>query len=311
MDQAISLFAQAGSGRYIQFQPSFRHKAVILPSNGSWVVCHSLEESHKRLEAATLFNKRVVECKIGCRLLADAPQWKLQHHSGYPSSLWELVSKSGMSLVELEKLAQECIVETCTKSELMSLILPAATKAVDTTATALQLADALGITRKAGIEVLELADAFVVRDRLLHVLTETRRVQEFVAHSCEELSTGAGEGNNTTSVLQTMGILMAHSHRSCSKLYDCSSVQVDRLQEACMGAPGAVGSRMTGAGWGGCVISLVETKEVPDFCNHVRKHYYATLPEESLKNTNAESDYLFVTKPSQGSQVFIGGELAI
>ena len=310
MDQAISLFAQAGSGRYIQFQPTFRHKAIPLPGGGSWVVCHSLEESHKRQDAATLFNKRVVECKIGCRLLADALQWKQHHPQGYRSSLWELVGKSGMSLIDLENVVRGSIVEKCSKDELMSLVLP--DKAIASDATSLtekmqHLAADLGIVRNAGIEVLEVADSFLVRDRLLHVLSETRRVQEFVSCSCEELT--SGQGDTSTTVLQTLGILLTHSHRSCSKLYDCSSAQVDRLQQVCLQAPGAVGSRMTGAGWGGCVISLVETVQVEGFCNHVREHYYESLPSGTFsKSTNNEADYLFVTQPSQGSQVFIVGK---
>ena len=307
MDQAISLFAQAGSGQYIQFQPTFQHKAIPLPKNGSWVVCHSLEESHKRHDAATFFNKRVVECKIGCRLLADALDWKLHHGEGYPSSLWELASKSGMSLIDLERIVQESIAETCSKDDLVSVVFPGKETPQDKLVQ--RLAADLDIVREAGIEVLEVAESFQIRDRLLHVLSETRRVQEFISHSSEDptFHQKFDSTTSTPSMLQSLGVLMNNSHRSCSKLYDCSSVQVDKLQQICLQAKGVVGSRMTGAGWGGCVISLVDTAHVKSFCNHIRKHYYETLPRH-LISTKTESDYMFVTLPFQGSQVFSVGK---
>jgi len=299
MDQAIALFAQAGSGCYIQFQPSFCHRLIPLPEGASWIVCHSLEESHKRHDAATLFNKRVVECKIGCRLLADAINWTDHHNKNYPTSLWELVSKTGMSLVELEKIVTEDIAECYSKKELNSLILQASEM---DTETPTRLAAELGITRQAGIHVLELADSFFVRDRILHVLSETRRVQEFVSLVSSQHETN--QGSDYASPLQSMGILMNNSHRSCSKLYDCSSAQVDKLHLRCLAAPGTLGSRMTGAGWGGCVISLVKTVQVKDFCDYIHKHYYQKLPVQ-VTGKRSKSDYLFVTRPSQGSEVYL------
>ena len=303
MDQAISLFAQAGTGQYIQFQPTFQHRAISLPHNGSWVVCHSLEESHKRHDASTLFNKRVVECKIGCRLLADALDWKLYHGEGYPSSLWELVSKSGMSIIDLERIVQESIAETCSKDDLVVFVLPG--KETPQTDLIQCLAAELDIVREAGIEVLEVAKSFHIRDRLLHVLSETRRVQEFVSYSSEDptLHQRFDTTTSTPSALQSMGVIMNNSHRSCSELYNCSSVQVDKLQQICLQAKGVVGSRMTGAGWGGCVISLVDTEYVESFCRHIRRHYYTTLPVH-LISKKTESDYMFVTLPFPGSQVF-------
>ena len=310
MDQAISLFAQEGSGRYIQFQPTFQHKSIPLPENGSWVVCHSLEESHKRHDAATLFNKRVVECQIGCRLLADALDWKNQHHGkdGYPSSLWELVSRSGMSLMDLENFVRLSIVESCSKDDLATLLLESM-KAPQNVDLVDCLAAELGIVRDAGKQVLQMAESFQIRDRLLHVLSETRRVQEFVSVSSEDPTMHQRFDTNTAtpSVLQSMGVLMNNSHRSCSELYDCSSAQVDRLQQICLQADGSIGARMTGAGWGGCVIALVDTLQVASFCNYVRQHYYKTLPDH-LTSGRSESDYMFVTRPSQGSQVFTVGK---
>jgi N-acetylgalactosamine kinase len=287
MDQAISIFAQQGSGRYIQFQPTFQHKAIPLPRTASWVLCHSLEESHKRHDAATLFNKRVVEGKIGCRLLAG-----VLGIENPPKLLWELVRQSGNTLEELEAITNDKVPATCSKQELFELV---GQSIVDGEAQLKQLALTLGITLPTGAEVLKLADSFIIRDRLVHVLSETRRVQEFVA-----LCT---DGEHSKDNPNKLGDLMNQSHVSCSKLYECSSSRVERVQQVCIQAPGALGSRMTGAGWGGCVISLVQTEQIDAFCQHVRNTYYAAFPTNETTN-KVEANYMFVTKPSQGSNVF-------
>ena len=305
MDQAISVFAQQGSGRCVQFQPTFQQKAIPLPNNASWVATHSLEESHKRQTATMNFNERVVECKVGCWWLATrvlGANNNREQQTNPPTLLWELVRQSDRSLEELERIVLEKVPETCDKAELFALVGGEPPTATDDSQKLKQVASKLGITRQAGLEVLKVADSFCIRDRLLHVFSETRRVQEFVATCCGE-SHSAATGGGETMMLQALGSLLNQSHSSCSKLCDCSSPQVDRLQQVCAKAPGAVGSRVTGAGWGGCVISLVQCQHIEAFCAHVRKECYASLPSNETSNNN-EADYMFVTKPSQGSNMF-------
>lgn len=91
--------------------------------------------------------------------------------------------------------------------------------------------------------------------RAYHVFGEAQRVYQF-RDICEK-----GEYQNQ---LEDLGKLMNESHFSCRDLYNCSSPELEVLTELCRKS-GAFGSRLTGAGWGGCCISLVPFEKVGPF----------------------------------------------
>merc|ERR1719491_2858204 len=72
---------------------------------------------------------------------------------------------------------------------------------------------------------------------------------------------------------------MNASHESCAKLYDCSCEELNKLVETCLKF-GAIGSRLTGAGWGGCTVSLVEEDKVQALLEGLKKSYYKGYVEE-------------------------------
>jgi galactokinase len=76
------------------------------------------------------------------------------------------------------------------------------------------------------------------------------------------------EGN-----LAAFGQLMNESHISLRDDYEVTGVELDSLVEAAWKQPGVLGARMTGAGFGGCAIAIVENKEVERFIENVGAAY--------------------------------------
>ena len=83
-----------------------------------------------------------------------------------------------------------------------------------------------------------------LRSRALHVVSETARTRE----AARLLERGRWK---------PFGRLMFESHESCRRLYECSAPELDLVVDTAREA-GALGARMTGAGWGGAAIVLVE-----------------------------------------------------
>jgi galactokinase len=96
--------------------------------------------------------------------------------------------------------------------------------------------------------------------RCRHVVSEIQRVRDAFA----ALQTGD---------LDRLGNLISASHTSLRDDYDVSRDEVDQLVEIADGSSGVLGSRMVGAGFGGCVLSLVEADKIDEAAREVRQKY--------------------------------------
>ena len=97
--------------------------------------------------------------------------------------------------------------------------------------------------------------------RCRHVVEENERVREG-AHYL-----GAGDLNG-------FGKLMRESHRSLRDLYEVSCRELDIMVEAAEGIPGYYGGRMTGGGFGGSTINLVEATYADAFADQIGARYH-------------------------------------
>jgi galactokinase len=117
--------------------------------------------------------------------------------------------------------------------------------------------------RDISVEQFQLHEAELpepVRSRARHVVTENDRAVRGAA--------ALEQGD-----VATFGALMDESHRSLRDDYEVSIRDLDILVEAARRVPGCYGSRLTGAGFGGCTVSLVEASAVEGFRSEVAAAY--------------------------------------
>lgn len=73
--------------------------------------------------------------------------------------------------------------------------------------------------------------------------------------------------------LQQFGAFMNESHLSLQEDYEVTGLELDTIVHTAWDFPGVLGARMTGAGFGGCAIALVEKAQVDDFKKHIHDSY--------------------------------------
>jgi galactokinase len=121
---------------------------------------------------------------------------------------------------------------------------------------------------------LESAEKYLKDDALLkrtrHAITENARVLKAVE---------ALEKKDIT----LFGKLMTESHESLKNDYEVTGFNLDVIVEEALSAEGCIGARMTGAGFGGCAIALVENDSV--------KQFKAQAADMYLKRTGLQSAF--------------------
>ncbi|MFC2107745.1 galactokinase [Bacteroidota bacterium] len=100
----------------------------------------------------------------------------------------------------------------------------------------------------------------VVRKRAHHVISENKRVMEAVK---------ALWGKN----IDRFGELMYESHISLRDDYEVTGIELDTLVDLAMNFEGTIGSRMTGAGFGGCTVSIIKKGMHKDFEKAISSKY--------------------------------------
>lgn len=100
----------------------------------------------------------------------------------------------------------------------------------------------------------------VIRKRVAHVIAEDDRVLK----SVEALEKGD---------IALFGQYLTASHKSLRELYEVTGFELDTLVSEAMTVNGTAGSRMTGAGFGGCTVSIVKDSAVASFIEIVGKNY--------------------------------------
>jgi len=244
MDQAIILLGSDKDACKIEFAP-LRTEHVPLLKDHVFVVCNTMVKAQKTGAALHRYNAG----PLTCRLVHALAERQVQEDFGDD--------------VEIDSLADLWYGPLClTHSEVGDIF----DRAFRTERMTLRdAAKKLGLSeedvRRRYIGDLPEPDGgFRLQARARHQLTEYQRVEA----ARDALVSGDAEA---------FGDLMNASHASCANDYEVSCPELDALVGIARDA-GAIGARLTGAGFGGCTVNLVARGGVEDFQNRVRREYH-------------------------------------
>ncbi|XMA10930.1 hypothetical protein WAI453_003721 [Rhynchosporium graminicola] len=299
MDQSASVFSVRGSALLVSFVPTLKARPVRFSKTEpeiSFVIAQSFVQSDKQVTGPVCYNLRVVECSLAAAYLhavlnktskplpADSGPLGISLQ-GFQSTYFSN-QKSSLSpeaqLTELIALTKSTLTneEGYTREEIASTL----------SCSVSQLNDRFTSTFPIR------AERFALRQRALHVFTEALRVLQFL-YILEDPS------QDPSSRAQSLGDLMNATQASCKDLYECSCPEIDDICSIARRA-GSTGSRLTGAGWGGCSVHLVPVDRVDAVKAAWEKEYYS---KRDLSKEQRESAVV-VSKPGGGSAVLVLGE---
>jgi galactokinase len=299
MDQAASIFSKRGFLLYCRFYPHFQEEHVPMlkaDPDVTFLVAQSFVTSDKAVTAPKHYNLRVVECTLATVVLA-----KLHDISLNPDE-----SSLGFCLrnFQQEYMMKKGSLDLSFEDQLNELINVAQEGLSQQSYTREEISSILGIDvhtlEKTYISKFPIdASHFLLRQRATHVLHEARRVLFFK-------NTLTNSKTLDAATLEYLGSLMNETQHSCKNIYECSCSELDEICAIARRA-GTYGSRLTGAGWGGCTVHLLPTEKVAAVTEALKKEYYLKrfpdITEEKLKEA------IVISKPSQGSSVIGGAAL--
>jgi N-acetylgalactosamine kinase len=255
MDQAASLLGRRNHALFIEFDP-LRVRPVRMPPEAALVVADSGEAADKSGRVRDEYNRRVAECRLAARIMAH--QLRLTRVRILGDVVRAAPDRNAADLIELLGQAAPARVAPDLK-EASALV--AATPDLLAREVLGEGSTRIALDRARPMEILK---------RARHVLSETQRVFD--------AARALGEGR-----LDEMGALMNESHRSLRDDFECSTQRLDRMVE-CARAAGALGARLTGAGFGGSIVALCREGEAERVIAALDREYYSTLGIDPLRS---------------------------
>jgi len=110
-----------------------------------------------------------------------------------------------------------------------------------------------------------------VRRRCIHLIEESRRALEV-------------KNFLTKGQWESVGKMMNRSHEGLRDLWEASCPEIDWLVKRAWETPGVYGSKMTGEGYGGCTVSLMEESALEDYLHHLEEYdrIFGFTPEYTI-----------------------------
>jgi len=279
MDQIICLMARENCAAKIDFFPAHVEQ-VPIPSGYSFVVCHSRIDAPKTTTARSAYNLRAAESHIAAAMIGQTLARRTADRALQIRRIGDLYSEAlQLSENEIDSLMERTFLkETYSLGEIAQFL--------ESDEQCMQQSY-LGAVDE---EDYRPPYRLKLRSRSRHVISEGRRVRQ---------ATDALRARR----LDEFGRLMYESHESCAHDYEISIPELDVLVSIAKEA-GALGARLTGAGFGGCAISLVCDADLDRFIGTLKSRYYHDYPagakSRSVRHGDTPDD-VFVCKAVQGA----------
>lgn len=244
MDQAVILGGRANHACKIDFHP-LRIEVAPLLEDYAVVVCDSTVKAEKGGAARNRYNEGPRLCALITALIEKQLKVEIDED---------------IEIDHLGDLFHGALCLTVKEAQELGLRAVPGPRA-GRSAVAKRLAMKLDEVRERWLgDLPEPPGGFPLQARLRHQLTEYERVER----ARDALLAGDGD---------ELGRLMNASHESCAEDYGISCAELDRLVAVARRA-GAVGARLTGAGFGGATVNLVPMDRVERFMSVVSREYY-------------------------------------
>lgn len=300
MDQAASVFPLQGEAISVGFYPELRAEAIKFPDTNppiTFMIAQSFVTANKHETAPIHYNLRVVECTLASEWLAAKNGVKLAPDAG----------ASGKSLHGFEVAYYDSVSEDAKpqdpKQRLLEMLEMTKVEFSAGNYTREEISSAIGrslpdLEKEYFTKFPVRADKFMLRQRAEHAFGEALRVLKFK----DLLLSQQSSSPNDSSLLQQLGDLMSETQTSCRDLYQNSCPELDKMCEIAKEA-GAYGSRLTGAGWGGCTVHLVPKDKVDTIKRAWEEKYYRVRDPSLTAERLEELGAVVVSQPGHGSMV--------
>ena len=276
MDHASSILSEKGKALKIDFFP-LRVRPVSLPPGYTIVVANTMVLSTKTKESRLRFNLLPAACRAATAMLVA--RYNLDPEKN--KFLGDIYRTLGR-IETLKALNNTFTQDRYSRHEIAAAV-----------GRSVEELDRDLFTTNAGELIPEPEGGFRPGARARHVITETIRVEESI------VLIEAGDG-------EAFGEQMNGSWISCRDDFEISHPALEDIV-AIARAAGSSGSRLTGAGWGGCTVHLVADDKVEQVMDALQRGYYedaiSKYPDAQKRYTENPENALLACRPSGGARV--------
>lgn len=305
MDQSASVFGSPNCALHITFHPKLSVSKVQLPASRpecTFVIANTLVVSDKKVNGPVQYNLRVVELLLAARAFARKNSLPLDDSTKTWRKLMDVYYQrnpldvsSDAELAKIQSTLGEEAAQIYHMSRLVDDQVPRGLLSRAEVEALTGYTDE-AFTREFLSQFEIRAERFNLHSRVRHVFAESLRVHEF-----RGLCLDKGASTTDLSLYTSLGSLMNASHDSLAKDYENTCDELESII-AIARSNGSLGSRLTGAGWGGSTVHLVPKDQVEGLVQALKDGYYAKRWPD-LKADDVEKAIL-ESQPAGGACVY-------